>query len=169
MDWGRAFVLGLAPLLAIPTAYETERVGCRLRFEFPVFKVLEFTQAEEIFERTGNPFALVLAAHRLALETKRDPLARYEGRFRLIRHLRREGIERKDLQELWRVIHVLTRLPRELELRFKAELATLPASEGFMTTTKLITPWEEIAMEEGLAKGLAKGRDEGASRAGSRG
>ena len=30
-----------------------------------------------------------------------------------------------------------------------------------MTTTKLITPWEEIAMEEGLAKGLAKGRDEG--------
>ena len=144
-----------------PHAYETEMVGCRLKFEFPVFKVLEFTQAEEIFERSGNPFALVLAAHRLALETKRDPLARYEGRFRLIRHLRREGIERKHLQELWRVIHVLTRLPRELELRFKAELATLPASEGFMTTTKLITPWEEIAMEEGLAKGRVEGLIEG--------
>jgi hypothetical protein len=144
-----------------PHSYETEIAGCRLRFEFPVFKVLEFTEAEKIFERTENPFALVLAAHRLALATKGDPMARYEGRFGLIRHLRRQGLERKDLQELWRVIHVLTRLPRDLELRFKAELATLPPSEGFMTTTKLITPWEEIAMEEGLAKGLAKGRVEG--------
>jgi hypothetical protein len=48
-----------------------------------------------------------------------------------------------------------------LELRFKAELATLPASEGFMTTTKLITPWEEIAMEEGLATGRVEGLIEG--------
>jgi hypothetical protein len=62
---------------------------------------------EAIFERTGNLFALVLAAHQLARVTKRDPTARYEGRFRLIRHLRRQGLERKDLQELWRVIHVL--------------------------------------------------------------
>jgi hypothetical protein len=144
-----------------PRCYETEIAGCRLRLEFPVFKVLNLRGAEEVFERTGNPFALVVAAQLVALATRGDSLARYQGRFRLIRHLRREGIERKDLQELWRVIHVLTQLPRELELRFKAELATLPASEGFMTTTKLITPWEEIAMEEGLAKGLAEGRVEG--------
>ena len=140
-----------------PHAYETEIAGCRLSFEFPAFKVLEFTQAEETFDHTENPFALVLAAHRLALATKRDPVARYQGRFRLIRHLCRQGLERKDLQELWRVIHVLTRLPRELELQFKAELVTLAASEGFMTTTKLITPWDEIAMEEGRVEGLMEG------------
>jgi phenylpyruvate tautomerase PptA (4-oxalocrotonate tautomerase family) len=62
------------------------------------------------------------------------------------------------------VIHVVTRLPRDLELRFKAELASLPASEGFMTTTKLITPWEKIAMEEGLARGRVEGQVEGLAK-----
>jgi len=151
-----------------PYLYETEIAGCRLRFAFPVFKVLDLPGAEEVFERTRNPFALVVAAQQVALATRQDPLARYAGRWGIVRRLRRGGLERRELKDLLRVIHVLTRLPRELELRFKSELATLPTLEGHMTNaelTELITPLEEIAMEEGFAKGqaegLAKGRVEG--------
>jgi hypothetical protein len=104
----------------------------------------------------------------LALATRQDPLARYAGRWGIVCRLRRGGLERREVKDLLRVIHVLTRLPRELELRFKSELATLPTLEGHMTNaelTELITPLEEIAMEEGFAKGqaegLAKGRFEG--------
>jgi len=144
-----------------PGAFETETAGCRLRFEFPTFKVLDFQDAGVVFERTGNPFALVMAAHQMALATSQDPLARYEGRFRLIRYLRRHGLDRAEVQDLWRVIHVLTRLPRELELQFKQEVARLDPVEGPMSISKLITPLEEIAREEGLAEGQAKGRAEG--------
>jgi hypothetical protein len=151
-----------------PHFHETEIAGCRLRFEFPVFKVLDLRGAEEVFERTRNPFALVVAAQQVALATRQDPLARYAGRWGIVRRLRRGGLERRELKDLLRVIHVLTRLPREFELRFKSELATLPTLEGHMTNaelTELITPLEEIAMEEGFAKGqaegLAKGRVEG--------
>ena len=147
-----------------PHCYETAIAGCRLRLEFPAFKVLDFPDAEEVFERTGNPFALVVAAQQVALATRGDAQARYAGRWGIVRRLRRGGLERRELQDLLRVIHVLTRLPPELELRFKSEMATLPPSEGHMTT-ELITPLEEIAMEEGFAKGqaegLAKGRIEG--------
>ena len=144
-----------------PHTYETEIAGCALRFEFPVFKVLDFEDAEATFERTGNPFALVLSAHQLALATQRDMSARCEGRFSLILRLHRQGLDRQTLRDLWRVIGVLTRLPQDLELRFRAELATLPTPEGAVAMTELITPYEEIVLEEGLAKGLAKGRVEG--------
>jgi hypothetical protein len=144
-----------------PHFYETEIAGCRLRFEFPVFKVLDLRGAQEVFERTGNPFALVVAVQQVALATRHDPAARYEGRWGIVCRLRRGGLERRELQDLLRVIQVLTRMPRELELRFKSELATLPTSEGHMTTTELITPLEEIAMEEGFAKGRVEGRVEG--------
>ncbi len=144
-----------------PRHYETEIAGCRLRLEFPVFKVLDFHGAQEVYERTGNPFALVVAAQQVALTTRGDALARYAGRWGIVRRLRRAGLERRELQDLWRVIQVLTRLPRELELRFKSDLATLPPTEGHMTTTELITPLEEIALEEGLAKGRVEGRIEG--------
>ncbi len=144
-----------------PHTYEAEIVGCGLRFEFPVFKVLDCEDAETRFEQTGNPFALVLAAQQLALATQRDPRARYEGRFRLARHMRRRGLDLETLRDLWRVIHVLTRLPRELELQFRTEVAKLTASEDAMAMTELITPYEEIVLEEGLAKGRVEGRVEG--------
>jgi hypothetical protein len=144
-----------------PRLYETGIIGCRLRFEFPVFKVPDFPGAEAVYDRTGKPFALVAAAQQVALATRGDPLARYAGRWAIVRRLRRQGIECRGLQDLLRVIQVLTRLPREWELLFKSELATSPPSEGHMMTTELITPLEEIALEEGLAKGRVEGRVEG--------
>jgi hypothetical protein len=140
-----------------PDAFETETAGCRLRFEFPTFKVLAFADGEGIFARTRNPIALVLAAHQVALATNQNPLARYEGRFRLGRFLRRHGLEREEVRELWQVSYVLTRLPENLELRFKTDFASLEQSEPGMSLSKLITPLEEIAMAHGEAKGLVRG------------
>src|ERR1051325_2824692 len=42
-----------------PHAYQTETAGCRLLFEFPTFKVLDFQDAQAVFERTRNPFAQI--------------------------------------------------------------------------------------------------------------
>ena len=44
-------------------------------------------------------------------------------------------------------------------------MAKLPPSEGAMAMTELITPYEEIVLEEGLAKGRVEGLAEGLLRA----
>ncbi len=129
-----------------PRAYETETAGCRLLFEFPAFKVLDLHDAEGVFERAGNPFALVIAAHQMALATKGDPAARSERRFRFLRYLVEHGLDRRQARELWRVIYLLTHLPRNLELKFKTKAARLE----HMSIKEFITPLEEMGMEEAL-------------------
>ncbi len=139
-----------------PRLHETEIAGCRLCFEFPMFKVVDFADPEGVFRRTGNPFALIIAAHQVALATARDVEARYRRRFGLLGHLAQLsglGMSRKEARELWKVIHVLTQLPEDLELKFRAETATVQP----MSIKDLITPLERIAMREGEARGEARG------------
>jgi hypothetical protein len=144
-----------------PNVYHTELAGCIRHFEFPIFKVLDFADPVGVFERTGNPFALVIAAHQAALRTHGEPELRYEERFRLVRQLRREGLSKGEVGHLTRLLMWLTRLPREMELRFREEWDKLPSGERVMTIDDLKTPWEEFAMEEGHAKGLAEGQAKG--------
>ena len=74
-----------------------------------------------MFERTGNPFALVIAAHQVALKTRGKPELRYEERFRLARQLRRGGLDKQKVRDLAKVMSWMTVLPEELELRFVEE------------------------------------------------
>ncbi len=60
-----------------------------------------------------------------------------------------------------RLLTWLTRLPREMELRFVAQWNKLAGNERVMTIDDLTTPWEEFAMEKGHAKGLAEGQTKG--------
>ena len=135
-----------------PNVYRTEFAGCIQHFEFPVFKVLDCTAAAESFEETGNPFALLIAAHQLALRTQRNAAARYEGRFRLIRHLRRLGLEPRTVWNLLKLIAWLNRLPGDWELRFRQEWNNLPNSERVMNIDEVKSPFELGAMEEARIK-----------------
>ncbi len=144
-----------------PNVYHTEMAGCIRHFEFPIFKVLDFADPIRVFERTGNPFALVIAAHQAALATRGQPELRYEERFRLLRQLRRGGLTKPEVGHLTRLLTWLTRLPREMELRFVEQWNKLPGNERVMTIDDLTTPWEEFAMEKGHAKGLEEGQARG--------
>ena len=101
--------------------YHTEMAGCIRHFEFPIFKVLDFADPIGVFERTGNPFALVIAAHQAALKTWGKPELRYEERFRLVHQLRRGGLDKQKVRDLAKVMSWMTVLPEELELRFVEE------------------------------------------------
>ena len=95
-----------------PSTYHRELGGCGLEFWFPVFKVIDCPDPEEEYERTGNLFALLVAAHRVGLATRKDPEKRSEGRFRVVRHLYRQGLERAQVLALFRLISWLTLLFR---------------------------------------------------------
>src|SRR5258706_14840734 len=61
-----------------PCEYREELAGCERYFRFPIFKVLDCKNPEAEFERTGNPFALVVAAQQVALRTLHEPERRLE-------------------------------------------------------------------------------------------
>jgi len=144
-----------------PAAHHTELAGCVEHFEFPVFKVLDFRDPEGEFERTGNVFALVVAAHQLALKTRQDPAARAEGRFGVVKYLYKRGLKREQVVNLFRLIEWLTLLPKDLELKFQEKLAEYEQVEATMTAETLLAPIELIALERGREEGQREGRQEG--------
>ena len=142
-----------------PNCYHEELAGCVQHFEFPTFKVLDCADAEAIFERTGNLFALVVAAHQVALKTRQDAAERSEKRFGLVKYLYRRGLERERVVKLFRVIEWLTRLPEEWELQFRERLVKFEQAEKPMT--ELLSVFEERAMAKGRQEGRQEGRIEG--------
>jgi len=144
-----------------PRCYHTELAGCIQHFEFPIFKALDCADAEGEFERTGNPFALLVAAHQVALKTRHDAEARAEARFRIVNYLRGRGMPRRRIVDLYRLIGWLTFLPRDLELQFQERLAKFEQREAAMTAETLLAPIELIALERGQQEGWQQGRQQG--------
>lgn len=139
-----------------PALFVSEFAGCLLRFEFPTFKVIDFPDAVGVFERTGNPFALLIAAHQTALATRTNMDGRYLERFRLLRYLRRGGLEKTVVWNLLRLIQWLTRLPPESELRFWREWDSLPATQRIMTIDELKSPLEFIMEEQAMERAMKR-------------
>jgi hypothetical protein len=151
-----------------PHCYHQEVAGCVEHFEFPVFKVLDYADPEGEFTRTGNPFALLVAAQQAALRTRGDAAARAGERFRLVRYLYGRGLRRADVLALFRLVEWLTMLPAELELKFRWRLARFEKKKKVMTAETLLAPVELILLErsrkaghrEGLKRGALIGRIE---------
>jgi len=108
-----------------PSEYHEELAGCVRYFKFPIFKVISFKQPERVFERTGNPFALVVAAQQVALRTMRNPEKRLGQRLDLVQYLIHHGLTRTKAVTLFRLIRWLTRLPEALELKFEKDLSKI--------------------------------------------
>ena len=144
-----------------PSLYRRELGGCSLEFRFPVFKVIDCSDPEEEFERTGNLFALLVAAHRVGLATRKNPEERSEGRFRVVRHLYRRGLEREQVLALFRLISWLTLLTRDWELQFGEKWTIFEQSEESMTIETLLSPLELILIEKYRQEGRQDGRQDG--------
>jgi hypothetical protein len=59
-----------------PGRYEDELWGWSVRMNWPVVKLLDFSDRETELEKSKNPFATVVLAHLKALETRKDPAIR---------------------------------------------------------------------------------------------
>lgn len=148
-----------------PAAYRFEFAGCSRIFQFPVFKLWDCRDPEELFEKSGNPFALLAAATQVGLKTRQDMSARGNDRLRLVRRLYGKGMSKEDLRTLFRLVAWLTRLPEELELKFRRDLAAYGEKENPMTLETLLSPYELIMQEKGRAEGRQEGRQEAAQNA----
>jgi hypothetical protein len=114
-------VLGDDRLTWKPKPYEDELWGCKVKFEFPMVKLLEYEPRWAELEASMNPFAIVVMAHLKTKSTKQDLRSRKEWKFQLTRRLFEQGFDRQDIIELFLFLDWLMELPSELKREFKNE------------------------------------------------
>jgi hypothetical protein len=140
-----------------PSHYGYERWGCRVSLDFPIIKLLDYTDREEELAASNNPFAVVVLAHLQTLATRRDPAGRYNAKLNLAKQLYRKGYGRQDILNLFRFIDWIMTLPTELEGQLQVELAQFEEREKM----QYITTVERMAIQKGKQEGLQEGLQQG--------
>ena len=60
-----------------PDRYTEETLSCKIEFQFPIVKLLDFSNKIEALEQSDNPFASVILAHLGSIKTKDVATDRY--------------------------------------------------------------------------------------------
>jgi flagellar biosynthesis/type III secretory pathway protein FliH len=128
--------------------------GCRLQFDFPTVKLLDYKGQQESLESSTNPFAHVVLAHLAALATKRNNQNRRREKFTVTRRLYDRGFSRQDIINVYRFIDWVMTLPPALESDFQQQLRKF---EGERAMT-YITSIERSGIEKGIEQGIEQGR-----------
>ena len=66
-------------------------------FQFPVVKLLDYKQRQSELEADRNPFATVVMAHLLAIETRNNRIERKQQKLVLVRRLYSMGLSARIL------------------------------------------------------------------------
>ena len=140
-----------------PAKFGHSLLGSTISFEFPITKLLDYQDQWTSLVGNDNPFATVVMAHLKTLETQRDPTARYNWKFYLIRRFYERGYSRQDVLNLLHFIDWLMQLPQDLEEQLRQEVYQLEAGKAM----PYISSFERLAKEEGHQKGLLEGREKG--------
>jgi hypothetical protein len=140
-----------------PSQYGYQLWSSEIRFNFPVVKLLDYSNQWSALEASRNPFAIVVMAHLTAQETRNNRLRRKELKFALIRRLYEQGFAREDVVNLFRFIDWVMSLPQELEDEFWREVGQYEEERRM----PYITSVERIGIRKGREQGRQEGMREG--------
>ncbi|MBD6620843.1 cytosolic protein [Komarekiella sp. 'clone 1'] len=140
-----------------PNQFGYELFGCRVNFQFPVIKLLDYQQRLPELEANRNPFATVVMAHLAALQTRSDRLQRKQQKLALVRRLYEQGLERSDIINLFGFIDWVMTLPAQLEAEFWQEYRDFEASKSMQYVTSVERFGIQKGKQEGLLKGISLG------------
>ena len=127
--------------------------GSKMGLIFPIAKVLDYATDQETLTKHDNPFAQVVLAHLQAMETRRDPLQRRQGKVQLVKGLYEHGWKAEDVRQLFRLIDWLMDLPEELQEGFREELYRYEEEK----TMPYVTSVERLAVRETLLEMIEVG------------
>jgi hypothetical protein len=136
-----------------PDVHHDGRWGCTVRFRYPTAKVLDYRGRDAVLEADPNPFAVVTLAHLKTLETRGDPAARYDWKFRMIKALYDRGLTRVQVQQLFRVMGWVMKLPKLWKTQLEQSIHKLEEEKK----VQLLSPMEQMWHDEAMAKGLHNG------------
>jgi len=167
-DRGQRRVVSLAVLADAspgfrPGPYEEANLGCRVRFEYPTCKLLDFNDTQ--LAADDSPAAIVILAQRAAQRRVQSPGERKTLKWDLTRRLYERGYCQEEVVELFRLIDWLLKLPEDLEVEFQAELTEYEGQKRMPYITSIermsLRRGRQEGLEQGLARGRQKGRQEG--------
>lgn len=128
-----------------PNAFETALWGSRDLSEFVSVKLLDYLDRLDQLLEDENPFAIAVAAHLRAIQTKQDRQLRKRWKLELLKLLYERGLSRERIIGLFKFIDWLLSLPEGLELEFRSELSAYEQERRM----PYITSIERIGRQEG--------------------
>lgn len=136
-----------------PNRFQQNLFGCRIEFEFPTLKLLDFVDQIDMLEQSEKPFATVVLAHLMTMRTAGSPRDRCVWKLRLLRPMYSRGMSAEDVRGLFRVIDWMMDLPTDLAIEFDGELRKMEE--------ELKMPYVTSIERRGIEKGREEGREEG--------
>ncbi len=140
-----------------PSVVNYNYPDCGLHFRFGTVKLLDYQQRWTELENSDNPFATVVMAHLKTQQTTKQLGERKTWKFSLIRRLYEQGLEERDIRNLYRFIDWVMILPKGLEAEFWQDFKLFEQE----LTMSYITTGERIGYERGKEEGKQEGRQEG--------
>lgn len=140
-----------------PCAFGYSLLGCVMRIEFPVVKLLDFADRIEELHSDPNPFALVTVAHLLARQTKDHAHRRRRAKWKLAKLLYGRDWSKQRIIDLYRIIDWIMRLPNQLDARLRDGILQVERKK----TMAYLSSIERIGMEIGMQKGREEGIQQG--------
>ncbi|AFY42564.1 DUF4351 domain-containing protein [Nostoc sp. PCC 7107] len=128
-----------------PTEYSYNYPDCSLVFKFGTVKLLDYQNRWTELAASDNPFATVVMAHLKTQQTSKQPGERKNWKFSLIRRLYEQGLEERDIRNLYRFIDWVMILPKALEAEFWQDFKLFEQE----LTMPYITTGERIGYERG--------------------
>jgi Domain of unknown function (DUF4351) len=148
----------------LPQRYKHATMGCKLDFEFPIVKLLHYTEQEADLESNPNPFALLTLAWLKNRATANDMNRRYEVKCKLVRLLHAHKWDATLIRQFFLVIDWMMTLPPELAVKLSTFISELEEGKRM----EYISSVERIKLEqkrhEGQQEGAQSSRTELLSR-----
>ncbi|MDZ8227977.1 DUF4351 domain-containing protein [Nostoc sp. ChiVER01] len=132
-----------------PNQYSYNYPDCSLHFRFGTVKLLDYQNRWTELENSDNPFATVVMAHLKTQQTTKQLGERKTWKFSLIRRLYEQGLQERDIRNLYRFIDWVMILPKGLEAEFWQEFKQFEQER----TMSYITTGERIGYERGKQEG----------------
>ena len=142
-----------------PGQYTLKQITGNLKLtSFATFKCLNLVDPEAIFTRTGNVFALIVAASNAAHQTRGNGPARTQRLLGLGRLMKKRSLKLEEIFTALRVLEWLLMLPADLQLPYRKEQAIILQEGTEMKIEDLKLILEIVAKREGKQEGRLEGQ-----------
>jgi len=135
-----------------PHCFGYEMGECRLSFQFPVVKLIDYEECVDDLEQGNDIFAIVVLTHLAGLDTQDKPEYRFLCKKKLVNRLYEAKYSKQQILELFHFMDWMLKLPEELAQQFDQFLKQKEAKKQ----VRYMTHIERSGIKKGEAKGQAK-------------
>ena len=136
-----------------PSRFGYRLMDCEMQLIFPIVKLQDYADCLPELLAHASPFALVMAAHLLTQQTKRNAGQRHAAKWRLTKLLYERGWGKQRIIDFYHAIDWMMRLPDDLDQQFRNDVHALERREAMPYINNFERAGRKIGRQEGLQEG----------------